>query len=157
TAERPRRRSSRRFAPASASIGIDRTSRWPVKQWRRIMTGDFEWYVGIDWASEQHRVCLLDGGGGRAGERGVAHSGDGLAELAAGLTAKGGCEPQKIAVAIETPSGPVVAANKHATSAQIALAWLLAQKPWIVPIPGTTKLDRLKENVAAAHIELTPD
>ena len=41
--------------------------------------------------------------------------------------------------------------------AQIALAWLLAQKPWIVPIPGTTKLHRLKENIGAANVELTPD
>ena len=50
-----------------------------------------------------------------------------------------------------------VAERKGATPAQIALAWLLAQKPWIVPIPGTTKLERLDENVAAADIELTPD
>jgi aryl-alcohol dehydrogenase-like predicted oxidoreductase len=48
-----------------------------------------------------------------------------------------------------------VAADKKATPAQIALAWLLAQKPWIVPIPGTTKLHRLEENLAAADIELT--
>jgi aryl-alcohol dehydrogenase-like predicted oxidoreductase len=47
--------------------------------------------------------------------------------------------------------------QKRATPAQIALAWLLAQRPWIVPIPGTTKLDRLEENIAAASIELTPD
>ena len=47
--------------------------------------------------------------------------------------------------------------EKHATPAQIALAWLLAQKPWIVPIPGTTKIRRIEENVAAASIELTPD
>ena len=47
--------------------------------------------------------------------------------------------------------------QKGATSAQIALAWLLAQRPWIVPIPGTTKLNRLEENIAAASIELTPD
>jgi aryl-alcohol dehydrogenase-like predicted oxidoreductase len=46
---------------------------------------------------------------------------------------------------------------KKATRAQIALAWLLAQKPWIVPIPGTTKLHRLDENIGAAAIELTPD
>jgi aryl-alcohol dehydrogenase-like predicted oxidoreductase len=46
---------------------------------------------------------------------------------------------------------------KHATPAQVALAWLLAQKPWIVPIPGTTKLNRIEENIAAASIELTPD
>jgi aryl-alcohol dehydrogenase-like predicted oxidoreductase len=47
--------------------------------------------------------------------------------------------------------------RKKATPAQIALAWLLAQKPWIVPIPGTTKLDRLEENIGAVSIELTPD
>ena len=49
-----------------------------------------------------------------------------------------------------------IAAEKNATRAQIALAWLLAQKPWIVPIPGTTKLNRLEENLAAASLELTP-
>jgi aryl-alcohol dehydrogenase-like predicted oxidoreductase len=47
--------------------------------------------------------------------------------------------------------------RKKATPAQIALAWLLAQKPWIVPIPGTTKLTRLEENIGAAAIQLTPD
>jgi aryl-alcohol dehydrogenase-like predicted oxidoreductase len=47
--------------------------------------------------------------------------------------------------------------KKNATPGQIALAWLLAQKPWIAPIPGTTKLHRLEENIAAAGIELTPD
>jgi aryl-alcohol dehydrogenase-like predicted oxidoreductase len=50
-----------------------------------------------------------------------------------------------------------IATAKQATSAQIALAWLLARKPWIVPIPGTTKLHRLKENLGAAAIELTDD
>ena len=49
------------------------------------------------------------------------------------------------------------AQQKKATPAQIALAWLLAQKPWIVPIPGTTKLHRLEENVGAAAVELTPE
>src|SRR5258707_14346769 len=49
------------------------------------------------------------------------------------------------------------ASKKNATSAQIALTWLLAQKPWIVPIPGTTKLERLEENIGAVAIELTPD
>jgi len=47
--------------------------------------------------------------------------------------------------------------RKKATPAQIALAWLLAQKPWIVPIPGTTKLNRLEENIGAVAVELTPD
>jgi aryl-alcohol dehydrogenase-like predicted oxidoreductase len=50
-----------------------------------------------------------------------------------------------------------IAARKRATPAQIALAWLLAQKPWIVPIPGTTKLHRLEENIGAAAVELTAD
>ncbi len=50
-----------------------------------------------------------------------------------------------------------IAARNKATSAQIALAWLLAQKPWIVPIPGTTKLHRLEENIGAAAIELATD
>ena len=51
----------------------------------------------------------------------------------------------------------VIAERKNATPAQIALAWLLAQKPWIVPIPGTTKLQRLDENLGATAVELTPD
>lgn len=51
----------------------------------------------------------------------------------------------------------MMAAEKKATSAQIALAWLLAQKPWIVPIPGTTKLHRLEENIESTEIELSPE
>jgi aryl-alcohol dehydrogenase-like predicted oxidoreductase len=50
-----------------------------------------------------------------------------------------------------------VAEQKKATPAQIALAWILAQKPWIVPIPGTTKLHRLEENIGGATVQLTPD
>jgi aryl-alcohol dehydrogenase-like predicted oxidoreductase len=50
-----------------------------------------------------------------------------------------------------------IATKKKATPAQIALAWLLAQKPWIVPIPGTTKLHRLEENLGGASVELTAD
>jgi aryl-alcohol dehydrogenase-like predicted oxidoreductase len=49
-----------------------------------------------------------------------------------------------------------IAEQKQVTPAQIAIAWLLAQKPWIVPIPGTTKLHRLDENIGAASVELTP-
>ena len=47
--------------------------------------------------------------------------------------------------------------RKCATPAQIALAWLLAQKPWIVPIPGTTKMSRMEENIGAGDVELTAD
>ena len=50
-----------------------------------------------------------------------------------------------------------IAERKEATPAQIALAWLLAQKPWIVPIPGTRRLERLDENIGAVAVELTPD
>ncbi len=50
-----------------------------------------------------------------------------------------------------------IAGEKKARPAQIALAWLLAQKPWIVPIPGTTKLHRLEENLGAADVKLTAD
>jgi aryl-alcohol dehydrogenase-like predicted oxidoreductase len=50
-----------------------------------------------------------------------------------------------------------IAVRKNATPAQIALAWLLAQKPWLVPIPGTTKIERLYENIDAAAVQLTPD
>lgn len=50
-----------------------------------------------------------------------------------------------------------IAERKQATPAQIALAWILAQKPWVVPIPGTTKLHRLEENLAATNVELTPE
>jgi len=50
-----------------------------------------------------------------------------------------------------------IAERKQATPAQIAVAWLLAQKPWIVPIPGTTKLHRLEENLGAVNVQLTPD
>ena len=50
-----------------------------------------------------------------------------------------------------------IAADKKVTPAQVALAWLLARKPWIVPIPGTTKLHRLEENIGAAAVELTAE
>jgi aryl-alcohol dehydrogenase-like predicted oxidoreductase len=50
-----------------------------------------------------------------------------------------------------------IGAQKGATPAQIALAWLLAQKPWIVPIPGSRKLERLEENIGAVNIVLTPE
>jgi len=50
-----------------------------------------------------------------------------------------------------------IAERKKVTPAQIALAWILARKPWMVPIPGTTKLHRLEENLGAAAVDLTPD
>ena len=56
-----------------------------------------------------------------------------------------------------TASLAAFAKSKGATSAQIALAWLLARKPWIVPIPGTTKRSRLEENLRAVDVHLTPE
>ncbi len=50
-----------------------------------------------------------------------------------------------------------IAASKQVTHAQVAIAWILAQKPWIIPIPGTTKLHRLEENLAAANVQLTKE
>lgn len=65
-------------------------------------------------------------------------------------------EARKVNQALVDPVA-AIAQRKKATPAQIALAWLLAQKPWIVPIPGTTKLSRVEENIGAAAVELTPD
>jgi aryl-alcohol dehydrogenase-like predicted oxidoreductase len=65
-------------------------------------------------------------------------------------------EARKANQALVDPLGEI-AARKQATPAQVAIAWLLAQKSWIVPIPGTTKLHRLEENIGSAAVELTPD
>jgi len=70
--------------------------------------GDVRWFVGIDWASTQHRICLLDADGRHVAERDGTHDGTGLAELCAWLVERSKAEPAKIAVAIETPHGPVV-------------------------------------------------
>jgi transposase len=72
------------------------------------MMDEIHWFVGIDWASEKHRVCLLDADGQVVEERDVSHAGAGLAELCDGLQAKTRAAPGQIGVAIETPHGPVV-------------------------------------------------
>lgn len=74
------------------------------------MNDRVHWFVGIDWASEQHRVCLLDAEGQCVGERDVGHSGAELVEMCTWLLEKTGAQPAEIAVAIETPRGPVVEA-----------------------------------------------
>ncbi|MCG8360918.1 MAG: IS110 family transposase [Kiloniellales bacterium] len=68
------------------------------------------WFVGIDWASESHQVCLLDGSGEAVGERSVRHGGAGLAAACDWLAAETAAAPSSIAVAIEVPHGPVVEA-----------------------------------------------
>jgi len=72
------------------------------------MMDEIEWFVGFDWASEKHRVCLLDRQGGVIGERDVPHGGAGLTELCDWLVQRAGAQPGRIAVAIEMPRGPVV-------------------------------------------------
>src|SRR6266540_5867996 len=72
------------------------------------MSDEVRWFVGFDWATEQHRVCLLDAEGKRIAERDVTHGGAGLLELCNWLLETTGAEPAQIAVAIETPRGPVV-------------------------------------------------
>jgi transposase len=74
------------------------------------MMDDIEWWVGFDWASEKHWVCLLDAGGQFIAEREVTHGGAGLTELCDWLVDRTGSLPARIAVAIETPRGPVVEA-----------------------------------------------
>ncbi|HKA73552.1 MAG TPA: IS110 family transposase [Xanthobacteraceae bacterium] len=74
------------------------------------MSDEVRWFVGFDWASEQHHVCLLDTEGKPVAERVIRHDGAGLLELCAWLVETTGAQPQAIAVAIETPRGPIVEA-----------------------------------------------
>ena len=68
---------------------------------------EIEWFVGIDWASQSHQVCLVDACGECLGERAVAHGGAGIEELCAWLIARTGATPEVIVVAIETTQGPI--------------------------------------------------
>jgi len=72
------------------------------------MIDDVQWFVGIDWATQSHRVCLLDVEGRHVNERDFAHGGAGLTEMRDWLLEKTKAAPGQIAVAIETPHGPVV-------------------------------------------------
>src|SRR5215218_10646404 len=74
------------------------------------MSDQVRWFVGVDWASAQHRVCLLDAGGKCVAERDVTHGGAELSEMCTWLVEKTAARPAEIAVAIETPHGPVVEA-----------------------------------------------
>ena len=74
------------------------------------MSTEEAWFVGIDWASKAHQVCLLNANGQLVGERSFAHGGEGLGELCKWLLDKTRAEPAATAVAIETPHGPVVEA-----------------------------------------------
>jgi transposase len=95
-----------------------------------------EWFVGIDWASETHRVCLLDGTGRCVGERDVAHDGAGLAQLCDWLRATTGAPAARIAVAIEVPHGPVVEA--------------LLEQGFAVYVINPRQLDRFRDRFTVA-------
>ena len=73
-----------------------------------MMDGNRNWFVGVDWASETHHVCVLDAHGAKLGERGFAHGGAGLAEMADWILEVTGGEASAIRVAIEVPHGPIV-------------------------------------------------
>jgi len=92
----------------SASTGIDDRRGGPGKQRGEAMTDAIEWFAGLDWASEMHRVHLHDRTGRNAGELDVPHGGEGLTRLCDWLVEKTGAEPAQIAVAIEMPRGPLV-------------------------------------------------
>lgn len=91
----------------SASTGIDERRGGP-QQTEEQVHDDIVWFVGFDWAVEQHRVCLLDAEGKRVAERDVPHDGAALSQLCAWLMEKTQAQPGAIAVAIETPRGPIV-------------------------------------------------
>src|ERR1700741_1457993 len=74
------------------------------------MAEEIAWFVGIDWASQSHQVCLVDARGEGLGERAVAHGGAGIEELCDWLIARTGATPEVIRVAIEMTHGPVVEA-----------------------------------------------
>jgi transposase len=100
------------------------------------MTDDVQWFVGIDWASKIHQVCLIDAKGKRVGERDFPHGGAGLAELCHWLEKATAAAPGAIAVAIEVPHGPVVAA--------------LLERGFPVHAINPKQLDRFRDRFTAA-------
>src|SRR4029078_11741617 len=93
----------------SASTGMDQDRGGPLRTREvSMMIEDIQWFVGIDWATQSHRVCLVDGEGRHVNERDFAHGGAGLTELRDWLLEKTKAVPGQIAVASETPHGPVV-------------------------------------------------
>ena len=100
------------------------------------MTEEPGWFVGIDWASEVHQVCLVDAAGKIVGERRFPHGGVGLAELSAWLLAMTGAEPAAIAVAIEVPHGPIVET--------------LCERGFLVYAVNQKQLDRFRDRLTVA-------
>jgi transposase len=100
------------------------------------MMDDIGWFAGVDWASEKHKVCLLNASGQAVGERDVDHTGSGLSELCDWLLAKTGAPPGQIGVAIEVPHGPVVEA--------------LLERGFVVYAINPKQLDRFRDRFTMA-------
>jgi transposase len=100
------------------------------------MAEEVEWFAGIDWASENHQVCVVDARGKCVGERTVAHGGAGIEELCDWLVACTGAKPEAIAVAIEMPHGPVVEA--------------LLERGFVVYAINPKQLDRFRDRFTVA-------
>src|SRR3954469_8104546 len=106
--EGPRGRPRRACAPSSARTGPGRHRGGSDSMGVCTMEDERNWFVGVDWASETHHVRVSDARGRKLGARAFAHSGEGLAEMAAWILAVTGAAPEAVFVAIEVPHGPVV-------------------------------------------------
>ena len=95
-------------APSSASTGIGRHCGGSKPMEDVVEEQGRDWFVGVDWASATHHVFVIDAKGRKMGERGFAHGGEGLAEMAAWIGKQTGAAPDAVSVAIEVPHGPVV-------------------------------------------------
>ena len=95
-------------APSSASTGIGRHCGGLKPMEGVVEERGRDWFVGVDWASQTHHVFVIDAQGRKVGERGFAHGGEGLAEMAAWIGKQTGAAPDAVSVAIEVPHGPVV-------------------------------------------------
>ena len=103
--------SSRMFVPRSTSTGEDQHCGSPgseVKPYGELSMATLEFFVGVDWGSQDHQVCVLDRAGKRYGQRRFEHSGSGLMQMVDWILETTHSEPRSVAVAIETPHGPVV-------------------------------------------------
>jgi transposase len=106
------------------------------------VTEEFTWFVGVDWASQSHQVCLVDARGEGLAERTVAHGGSGIAELCDWLLARTAARAEAIAVAIEVPHGPVVEA--------------LLERGFRVHAINPKQLDRFRDRFTVAGAKSLP-
>ena len=106
------------------------------------MTQEFAWFVGVDWASQSHQVCLLDAHGEGLAQRAVTHGGAGITELCDWLLARTAAPAEMIAVAIEVPHGPVVEA--------------LLERGFRVHAINPKQLDRFRDRFTVAGAKSLP-